>query len=105
MTSDQLKQAAAESAAAFVRDGMIVGLGTGSTAAFAVAALGRRVAHGLKIIGIPTSEATASQARSLNIALSTLGDHPKLDLAIDGADEIVAGPLHLTKGRGAALLR
>ncbi|MEP6961559.1 MAG: ribose-5-phosphate isomerase RpiA [Acidobacteriota bacterium] len=104
-SQDQLKQAAAEAAASLVQDGMIVGLGTGSTAAFAVAALGVRVKAGLRIIGIPTSEATAQQAKSLNIPLSTLAEHPEIDLAIDGADEIVPGTLHLTKGRGGALLR
>jgi ribose 5-phosphate isomerase A len=85
---------------------MIVGLGTGSTAKFAVDELGRRMREeGLRFIGIPTSEATAAQARELGIPLSTLGIHPELDLAIDGADEIVEGPLHLVKGRGGALLR
>ncbi|MEO8096408.1 MAG: ribose-5-phosphate isomerase RpiA [Acidobacteriota bacterium] len=103
--ANNLKQAAAEAATSLVTDNMIVGLGTGSTAWFAVEALGRRVAAGLSIIGIPTSEATAQQARSLNIPLATLAEHPEIDLAIDGADEIVPGPLHLTKGRGGALLR
>ena len=64
--ADRLKQAAGEAAAALVEDGMVVGLGTGSTAAFAVAALGRRVAEGLRIVGIPTSERTAAQARELS---------------------------------------
>jgi ribose 5-phosphate isomerase A len=103
---DQFKKAAAIAAASLVKNGMIVGLGTGSTAKFAVDELGRRMREeGLQFIGIPTSEATAAQARELGIPLSTLGIHPELDLAIDGADEIVEGPLHLVKGRGGALLR
>jgi len=103
---DKFKKAAAIAAASLVKSGMIVGLGTGSTAKFAVDELGRRLREeGLRFIGIPTSEATAAQARELGIPLSTLGIHPVLDLAIDGADEIVEGPLHLVKGRGGALLR
>ncbi|MEI9813282.1 MAG: ribose-5-phosphate isomerase RpiA [Acidobacteriota bacterium] len=102
---DQFKQAAAQAAASLVLDGMIVGLGTGSTAKFAVDFLGQRMREGLRFIGIPTSEETAKQARELGIPLGTLGEHPSLDLAIDGADEIVEGPLHLVKGRGGALLR
>jgi len=100
-----LKQAAAESAVALVEDGMILGLGTGSTAKLAVDALGKRVAAGLHVIGIPTSEFTAQQARSLGIPLSTLDEHPEIDLTIDGADEVEAGTLNLIKGRGGALLR
>lgn len=99
------KQAAAEAAVALVEDGMIVGLGTGSTAALAVDALGKRVAQGLRILGIPTSEATAAQARGSRIPLSTLNMHPRIDLAIDGADEVEKGTLNLIKGHGGALLR
>ena len=84
---------------------MILGLGTGSTAKLAVDALGKRVASGLRVIGVPTSEATAEQARSLGIPMSTLDEHPKVDLTIDGADEVQLGPLNLIKGRGGALLR
>ena len=102
---DQFKEAAAEASAALLKDGMIVGLGSGSTAARAVAAIGRRVAHGLKIIGIPTSELTANQARSLNIPLSTLEERPAIDVTIDGADEVEIGTLHLIKGGGGNLLR
>lgn len=102
---DQLKQAAAEAAARLVEDGMIVGLGTGSTAKFAVEALGKRVREGLRIIGIPTSEATASQARGVGIPISSLGEHIEVDLTIDGADEIQPGTLDLIKGHGGALLR
>jgi len=84
---------------------MILGLGTGSTAKLAVDALGKRVASGLRVIGIPTSEATANQARSLSIAISTLDEHAQVDLTIDGADEVELGTLNLIKGRGGALLR
>jgi ribose 5-phosphate isomerase A len=101
----QFKQAAAESAVTLVEDGMILGLGTGSTAKLAVDALGKRVAGGLRVTGIPTSEATAAQARSLGIPVSTLDEHPEIDLTIDGADEVEAGTLNLIKGRGGALLR
>ena len=107
MTDDlnQWKQAAAESAVAQVSNGMVVGLGTGSTAAFAVQALGTRVREGLRIIGIPTSERTAAQARALEVPLSTLDEHPRIDVTIDGADEVETGRLHLIKGHGGALLR
>jgi ribose 5-phosphate isomerase A len=101
----QFKQSAAESAVALVEDGMILGLGTGSTAKLAVDVLGKRVAGGLRIIGIPTSEATDHQARALGIPISTLDEHPAIDLTIDGADEVELGPLNLIKGRGGALLR
>jgi len=101
-----LKQAAAELAAKQVQNGMIVGLGTGSTAYFLVAALGQRVkAEGLRITGVPTSEKTAAQAQSLGIPLSDLDHHPQLDLTIDGADEVERNTLNLIKGMGGALLR
>jgi ribose 5-phosphate isomerase A len=102
---DQLKAAAAESAAARVTDGMIVGLGSGSTAALAVSALGRRVGGGLHITGIPTSEATAAQAKALGIPLTTLAEVSSIDMTIDGADEVEQGSLDLIKGLGGALLR
>jgi ribose 5-phosphate isomerase A len=105
MDRDELKKAAAYRAIEYVKDGMVVGLGTGSTAFFVVQGLGERVAQGLKIIGVPTSERTAAQARGLNIPLSTLGETPSLDLTIDGADEVERGPLNLIKGLGGALLR
>jgi ribose 5-phosphate isomerase A len=101
----QLKQRAADAAVALVTDGMILGLGTGSTAKLAVDTIGKRVADGLRIIGIPTSEFTGEQARSLGIPISTLDDHPEIDLTIDGADEVELGTLNLIKGRGGALLR
>src|SRR5579864_1099770 len=103
--SNRWKQAAAESAAAQVSDGMIVGLGSGSTAALAVQALGRRVREGLRITGIPTSERTAALARTLEIPLTTLEEHSRIDVTIDGADEVEAGSLNLIKGHGGALLR
>jgi ribose 5-phosphate isomerase A len=100
------KKAAAEAAAKLVETGMIVGLGTGSTAAFVVSELGRRIAQeGLRIVGIPTSERTAEQARNMKIPLATLAEHTELDLIIDGADEVERGTLYLIKGHGGALLR
>ena len=102
---NQLKIAAAESAVTRVNDGMIVGLGSGSTAAFAVSAIGRRVQEGLRIVGIPTSERTAAQARELGIPLLSLAEKPQVDITIDGADEVEEGNLNLIKGRGGALLR
>jgi ribose 5-phosphate isomerase A len=101
----QFKQAAADSAVALVEDGMILGLGTGSTAKLAVETLGKRVQGGLRVVGVPTSEFTGRQAQSLGIPVSTLDEHPALDLTIDGADEVELGTLNLIKGRGGALLR
>jgi ribose 5-phosphate isomerase A len=88
-----------------VREGMVVGLGTGSTAAFAIDGLIARVRDGLKIVGIPTSEHSAKQARDGGITLTDFSHHPKVDLTIDGADEICRGSLDLIKGLGGALLR
>jgi ribose 5-phosphate isomerase A len=102
---DALKRAAACRAVDFVEDGMVLGLGTGSTAYFVVEDLGRRVAGGLSVVGIPTSERTAAQARSLNIPLSSFAEHSGIDLTIDGADEVERESLHLIKGLGGALLR
>jgi len=101
---DQEKEAACRAAAKLVRDGDIVGLGTGSTAHFAVVALGERVKAGLKIIGIPTSVQTGELARAVGIPLTTLDEHPEIDITIDGADE-VDPQLRLIKGGGGALLR
>ena len=103
-TKDQEKEAAGRAAAKLVRDGDIVGLGTGSTAYFAVVALGERVKAGLKIIGIPTSVQTADLARAVGIPLTTLDEHPEIDITIDGADE-VDPRLNLIKGGGGALTR
>ncbi len=100
-----LKQQAAEAAVAEVTDGMVLGLGTGSTAALAVAVLGARVRAGLRIVGIPTSERTAEQALGLGIPLASFAEHTRIDLTIDGADEVHTGTLDLIKGLGGALLR
>ncbi|MEP7352759.1 MAG: ribose-5-phosphate isomerase RpiA [Acidobacteriota bacterium] len=102
--SQNKKRAAAEYAVQQVADGMVVGLGTGSTASLMVGALAHRVANGLRIVGIPTSDATEAQARALNIPITTFADYPQIDLTIDGADE-VDGQLNLIKGLGGALLR
>ncbi|KAJ8760678.1 hypothetical protein K2173_017671 [Erythroxylum novogranatense] len=106
LTQDDLKKLAAVKAVDYVKSGMVLGLGTGSTAAFVVSKIGALLKSGeLKdIVGIPTSKRTEEQARSLGIPLSVLDDHPHLDLAIDGADE-VDPDLNLVKGRGGALLR
>lgn len=102
---DELKRAAAERALDFVESGMVLGLGTGTTAAFFVEQLAGRVARGLSVIAIPTSERTAAQARRLGIPLGSFTEHRQLDLAIDGADEVQRTTLDLIKGRGGALLR
>lgn len=102
---NELKKAAAESAAALLKSDMIVGLGSGSTATLAVMAIGKRVEQGLRILGIPTSEQTAQLARELSIPLSTMAEHEQIDMTIDGADEVELGTLDLIKGRGGALLR
>jgi ribose 5-phosphate isomerase A len=102
---EQFKQTAAEAAVGLVESGMVVGLGTGSTAKLAVEALGKRVREGLQIVGIPTSEYTGRQARELGVRISSLAEHAEIDLTIDGADEIQRGTLDLIKGRGGALLR
>ena len=101
---DQEKQAAARAAVELVEDGQIVGLGSGSTAALAVRFLAERVRAGLKIAGIPTSERTAQLARQLQIPLTTLEEHSRIDIDLDGADEINP-QLNLIKGGGGALLR
>lgn len=98
------KELAGRAAAQLVHDGDVVGLGTGSTAYFAVVALGERIKAGLKIVGIPTSNGTAELAKQVGVPLTTFDDHPSIDITIDGADEI--GPhLNLIKGGGGALLR
>ena len=102
---DQLKRAAALRAIDEIENGMVVGLGTGSTAAFVVEGLAARVAAGLRVVGIPTSERTAAQARRLGIPIATFAEHQRLDLTIDGADEVQLGTLDLIKGLGGALLR
>nr|WP_157282417.1 ribose-5-phosphate isomerase RpiA [Bradyrhizobium yuanmingense] len=101
---DQLKRQAAARALEEVRDGMQLGLGTGSTAKHFVELLGERVAAGLKVIGVPTSEATRADAERCGVKLTTLDEIDHLDLTIDGADEIDP-ELNLIKGGGGALLR
>src|SRR5437764_7177499 len=99
------KQLAGEAAARLIEDGMVVGLGSGSTATFMVYALARRIQNGLRIVGaVPTSQATEQLASNLAIPLTNLDIHPELDLDIDGADEIDE-QLNLIKGGGGALLR
>jgi ribose 5-phosphate isomerase A len=105
MTRDDLKKEVAEQAAALVEDGTVVGLGTGSTATFFIESLIRRAKAGLNIACIPTSERSADQARAGGLTLVTFATHQKIDIAIDGADEIKRDTLDLTKGLGGALLR
>jgi len=104
MANEEEKEAAGRAAAKLVRDGDVVGLGTGSTAYFAVVALGERVKAGLKLTGIPTSVQTGELARAVGIPLTTLDEHPEIDITIDGADEVDPN-LNLIKGGGGALLR
>jgi ribose 5-phosphate isomerase A len=107
MSIDDRKREAAEAAvAAEVRSGMVIGLGTGSTAIHVVRAVGRLLAEGTlrDVVAVPTSEATAALARSVGVPLATLAEQPRLGVCIDGADEIDAA-LGLTKGLGGALLR
>jgi ribose 5-phosphate isomerase A len=101
---DELKRQAAARALEYVRGGMKLGLGTGSTAKHFVELLGERVRAGLKVIGVPTSEATRADAVRCGIALTTLNEIDRLDLTVDGADEIDPD-LNLIKGGGGALLR
>lgn len=104
MSRDREKQLAAEAAAELVTPGQTVGLGTGSTAAFAVRKLGMRVRGGLSMLGIPTSESTRALAESEGIPLTTLAETHTIDITLDGADEFDAG-LNLIKGGGGALFR
>lgn len=102
--TQRFKVDAAKAALMLVEDGMKVGLGSGSTAEEFVKVLSPKVANGLSIIGVPTSERTGKLARELGIVVSTLENHPQLDLTVDGADEIDA-QMQLIKGGGAAHLR
>jgi ribose 5-phosphate isomerase A len=104
MASDQEKELAAHASLQFVRDGDVVGLGTGSTAAYAIRFLGERVRSGLKIRGVSTSAQTQNLAASLGISLTTLEEVEQIDVTIDGADEFDP-ELRLIKGGGGALLR
>ena len=103
--AEEMKKLAGEKAAEYVKDGMIVGLGTGSTVYYTILKLGELVRSGeLNIIGIPTSIATEKLATEQGIMLGTLEDYPEIDLTIDGADEVDHN-LNLIKGMGGALLR
>lgn len=104
MNTEHLKKIAAEKATEEVRDGTVIGLGTGSTVYYALLKLGAMVRDGLNIIGIPTSDGTEKIAIEQDIPLSTLASHPIIELTIDGADEVDAH-LNLIKGGGAALVR
>ncbi len=101
---DGLKRQAAARALQEVRDGMKLGLGTGSTAKHFVDLLGEKVRGGMKVVGVPTSDATRAQAEACGIALATLDEIDHLDLTVDGADEVDPA-LNLIKGGGGALLR
>ncbi len=105
-SSDELKRAVGYRAAEFIQNGMVVGLGTGSTVRHLLDAIAERRDSGDlgKIVGVPTSEDTAARARALGIPLGTLTDHPRVDIALDGADEVDPS-LDLIKGLGGALLR
>ena len=105
MDTNSLKQQAAETAAEWVESGMVVGLGSGSTAIFATRRIAQRIDHGdlRDILGVPTSLATEAAARELGIPLTTLSAHPRVDMTIDGADE-VDPELNVIKGGGGALL-
>jgi ribose 5-phosphate isomerase A len=100
-----LKRAAAQRAIAEIKDGMVVGLGSGSTAELAVEELAKRVARGLKLLGVPTSEQTRTLALRLGVPMAAPDDWPRIDLDIDGADQVERGSLALVKGLGGALLR
>jgi ribose 5-phosphate isomerase A len=101
---DVLKRAAAEAAVNLVENGMVIGLGSGSTAAFAIEALAGKHRGGLRFVGIPTSRRTADLAAAAGIPLTSFEEHRQIDLTIDGADEVEQGTLNLIKGRGGALL-
>jgi ribose 5-phosphate isomerase A len=98
------KKAAGVHAAGMVRDGSVIGLGTGSTVLYAMEEISKRLTEGMKVTGVPTSHQAAIRARAMGIPLATLDDYPVLDLAIDGADQ-VDPDLRVIKGRGAALTR
>jgi len=104
MANDQEKEAAARASLRFVKDGQVVGLGTGSTAAYFIKLLGEQVKNGLRISGIPTSDRSRELALSLGIPLTTLDECQEIAVTVDGADE-VDPQLRLIKGGGGALLR
>jgi ribose 5-phosphate isomerase A len=104
MANDEEKEAAAQASLRFIKDGQVVGLGTGSTAAYFIQLLGEQVKNGLRIRGIPTSDRSREQAARLGIPLATLDECQEIDVTVDGADE-VDPELRLIKGGGGALLR
>jgi ribose 5-phosphate isomerase A len=104
MANDQEKETAARASLQFVQDGQVVGLGTGSTAAFFIKLLAEKVKSGLRVRGIPTSVRSGELAESLGIPLTTLDDCQEIDVTVDGADE-VDPQLRLIKGGGGAMLR
>ncbi len=104
MANDQEKEAAARASLRFVKDGQVIGLGTGSTAAYFIKLLGEEVKNGLRVRGIPTSVRSRELAMTLGIPLITLDDCQEIDVTVDGADE-VDPQLRLIKGGGGALLR
>src|SRR4030066_1175051 len=99
-----LKERAAEAAVKHVKEGMVVGLGSGSTASIAIKMIGEKVRGGMYILGIPTSRDSEILAKSVGIRIGELKDHPQVDITIDGADE-VDPKLNLIKGLGGALVR
>ncbi|EDY36231.1 ribose 5-phosphate isomerase A [Aciduliprofundum boonei T469] len=101
---EELKRKAGERAVEYIKDGMVVGLGTGSTVKYTILKLGELVKDGLDIIGIPTSIATEKLAKEMGIKLGSINDYQVIDLTIDGADEVDRN-LNLIKGGGGALLR
>src|SRR5688572_26855952 len=103
--ADALKRAAAREAVALVEDGMIVGLGSGTTSELFLEALAERLAGGLRITAVPTSKRVAAMAQGRGLPVAELQDVPRVDLTVDGADEIQPRGLDLIKGGGGALLR
>lgn len=104
MANDQEKEAAARASLRYIEDGQVVGLGTGSTAAYFIHLLGERVKQGLRVRGIPTSDRSRELAESLGIPLTTLDECQEIAVTVDGADE-VDPQLRLIKGGGGAALR
>lgn len=104
-SAEAAKRQAAEWAAQQIQDGMAVGLGSGTTSALVIEEVGRRVAAGLRVTAIATSEQSHREAVSLGIPMTDFTHQPRLDLTIDGADEVEVGTLNLIKGHGGALLR
>jgi len=104
MANDQEKEAAARASLRFIKDGQVVGIGTGTTAAHFIQLLGELVKNGLRVRGIPTSDHSRQQAAALGIPIATLDECPQIDVTVDGADE-VDPELRLIKGGGGALLR